>query len=126
MDKKIMIIDDEKEICESMAAYLNENGYPTFYATNGAEGLRVIEKEGPRLLLLDIRMPNMDGTEVLRELNSRFPNLVVIIISGAQDAEMAKKVIELGVCEYVTKPVNMDTLMKNYIVPILGPPGPIL
>ena len=122
MDKKILIIDDEKEICESMAAYLNENGYPTFYATSGAEGLKLIEKEGPHLLFLDIRMPKMDGAEVLKELNARFPNLVIIVNSGAQDAEIAKKVIELGVCEYVSKPIHMESLMKNYVRPILGPP----
>lgn len=120
MDKRIMIIDDEIDICKEVAAYLQEQGYEAYFATTGEEGFKLIEKRNPHLLLLDIRLPKMDGLEILKQVNERYPNMVVIVISGAQDVEAARKAIEYGACEYITKPIQMDSLIKNFIRPILG------
>lgn len=118
--KKIMIIDDEVEFCKVLTEGLKELGYQAFYATNGMDGLQMIEKESPQLLLLDIHMPGMDGMDVIRLIHDRFPNIIIIVISGVTNPAIRKKVIEMGACEYLTKPVNLDGLVRNCIKPLLG------
>ncbi|MBN1688522.1 MAG: response regulator [Candidatus Omnitrophica bacterium] len=120
MSKKILIIDDEPELCESMCHCLREAGYKSYFALDGKAGLEMIERIIPHLVLLDIRMPGKDGIEVMREVVSRFPNLVIVVMTGFHDIEIAKRAIEYGACEYLTKPVALDTLISRYIKPILG------
>lgn len=118
--KKIVIIDDEEQVCEVLMEGLQDEGYQAFYATNGMDGLELIEKESPNLLLLDIRMPGMDGMDVIRLIRDKYPNVIIIVLTGAGNAEIRRKVIDMGVCEYLTKPINLEALVKNYIRPLLG------
>lgn len=120
--KKILIIDDDPEICEQVTACLGELGYKAFSSLNGEEGLRHIANFSPNLVLLDMRMPGMDGLEVLKQINQRFPNLVVVMMTGVHDTAIATKAIELGACEYITKPIGLNDLMARFIRPILGDP----
>ena len=120
--KKILIIDDDPDVCEQVTACLGELGYKAFSSLNGEEGLKYIENFSPHLVLLDMRMPGMDGLEVLKQINQRFPNLVVVMMTGVHDTTIATKAIELGACEYITKPISLNDLMDRFIRPILGTP----
>jgi DNA-binding NtrC family response regulator len=120
MSKKILIIDDEIDLCKAMVDGLNEYGYKAYAAYNGKDGLDMIAKVNPGLLLLDIRLPGMGGIQVMREIMAKFPNLVVVVMTGFHDIDIAKKAIDYGACEYLTKPVGLEELIKKYIRPILG------
>ena len=118
--KKILIADDEPELREAVMDYLKDEGFKTYQASNGTECLKMIEEDPPNLVLLDIRMPGMDGLEVLRRINEKFPNIVVIVISGTHDIQVAKEAIRLGACDYITKPVSLEMLHNDYINRFLG------
>ena len=123
MPKKILIIDDELEICKMVTDCLFDAGYTASYALNGSEGLAMIKKDAPSLVLLDIGMPGMDGIEVMRQIQEISPSLPVIILSGNQDTGTVKRVAALGACEYLTKPIHLETLLNQFVKDILGSPG---
>lgn len=122
MAKKILVIDDEPDICEVVAEYLNTLGYEARYALNGAEGLKLIEKECPRLIFLDIGLPDMDGIEVLKEINRRFSHITVIIMSAHKEDELVKQAVEHGVCDYIVKPIQLEVLAEKFVKGIIGLP----
>jgi len=122
MPKKILIIDDELEICKRVSKFLFDAGYSASYALNGSEGLAKIKKDSPSLVLLDIGMPNMDGAEVLRLLRTDFPKLPVIILSASQDTETVKKMMVLGASEYLSKPIHLGTLLDQFVKDMIGAP----
>jgi CheY-like chemotaxis protein len=122
MPKKILIIDDEPEICKMLAQSLFDAGYSTSYALSGPEGLAMIRKDLPSLVLLDIGMPGMGGLEVMRFIHEQYPELRVVVLSGQQDPDMVKKMGELGVSEYLTKPISPDTLLNQFVKDLIGTP----
>lgn len=122
MPKKILIVDDEPEICKMVTEFLFDAGYAASYALNGPDGLAMIKKDLPSLVLLDIGMPGMDGIEVLRLIREGFPDLPVIILTGHQDTETVKKMILLGASEYLTKPIHLETLLDQFVRDMIGKP----
>lgn len=122
MPKKIIMIDDELHICQMVTQFLTDVGYAASYAVTGPEGLALIKKEIPDLVLLDIGIPGMNGVEIMREIHERQPLLAVVILTGQKDAETVKKMIEYGACEYLTKPINLETLYGQFVSDIIGPP----
>jgi len=122
MSKKILIIDDELEICKAITEFLFDAGYSVSYALNGPDGLAMIKRDHPSLVLLDVGMPGMDGSEVMRLIREQFPALPVIVLTGHQDAETVKKMAVLGASEYLTKPIHLETLLDQFVQDIIGPP----
>ena len=122
MPKKILIIDDEPEICKMVTEFLFDAGYSASYALNGPDGLAMIKKDAPSLVILDIRMPGMDGIEVMHLVHEQFPALPVLALTGDKDTETVKKLMELGVCEYLTKPINLETLLDQFVRDLIGKP----
>ena len=122
MPKKILIIDDEPEICKMVTEFLFDAGYAASYALNGPDGLAMIKKDSPSLVLLDIGMSGMNGIEVMRLIHEQFPALPVVILTGHRDTEMVKKIAELGACEYLTKPINPETLLNQFVRDMIGTP----
>ena len=122
MPKKILIIDDELEICKMVTECLFDAGYSASYALNGPDGLAMIKRDLPSLVLLDIGMPGMDGVEAMRLIHEQFPALLVVILTGHRDTDTVKKMIELGASEYLTKPINLETLRDQFVRDIIGQP----
>ena len=122
MPKKILIIDDELEICKMVTETLFDAGYSSSYALNGPDGLAMIKKDLPSLVLLDIGMPGMDGIEVMRLIHEQYPSLPVVILTGHRDPETVKKLIALGASEYLTKPIHLETLLNQFVRHMIGPP----
>ncbi len=122
MAKKILMIDDEPEICKMVTEFLFDAGYTSSYALNGPDGLAMIKRHLPSLVILDIGLPGMDGTEVMRLIHEQFPALPVVILTGHKDAETVKKMGALGVCEYLTKPINLETLLNHIVLDLIGKP----
>ena len=113
---KIAVIEDEKPIREGLVHILNKIS-PEYQvvgsAKNGAEGLILLEEEMPDLIMLDIQMPDMDGLQMLKEARARGIYTKVIILTAYSDFSYAKKAIELGIENYLLKPVNLTELKKT-------------
>ena len=107
----IIIIDDEKEICESIKMILEYEGYGVDYSTSSPEGIAKITNGQFSALLLDIQMPEMNGFEVIRKVKEITPDLSVIIISAHGSIENAIKATKLGAFDFIEKPVDRDKLL---------------
>lgn len=105
---KVLVVDDEKGICDFFQKVLPQEGYEVSVASDGEKGLDVVKKEKPMVVLLDIRMPGMDGVEVLREIKKIDKNIVVIIITAYSTMRTARETMRLGAYDYITKPFNLD------------------
>ncbi|MDA8104455.1 MAG: response regulator [Nitrospiraceae bacterium] len=109
--KKVLVIDDEDIVRTSCSRTLAPAGFEVRLARNGVEGLKILE-EGPfDLVLTDLKMPDMDGIEVLRRIKEGWPAVEVIIITGYQTVDTAVKSIKLGAFDYIEKPFTPDALI---------------
>jgi len=108
----ILIIDDEVELCQNLSEMLKEEeeGYKVFISNSGKEGLAKIKEEVPDLVLLDIKMPEMDGIETLEKIKAIDGNILVIMLTAYQTVETAIKAMKLGAYDYISKPFNYEEL----------------
>ena len=113
MKTRILMIDDEETLCEALKYGLERTGaFEVGFATDGKTGLTMARKGDPDLILLDVRMPNMNGIEVLRALKNDFPltQIPVIMLSGSMD-ETTKRACSYEYGEdFIEKPVSIRTL----------------
>jgi YesN/AraC family two-component response regulator len=107
---KILVIDDEKPTLTMFRLMLGAHGYTVLTAENGWEGLEVFEQERPPLVLTDIKMPGMDGIEVLRRIKQIDPRTEVIVITGHGDMELAIKALNLDATDFINKPIQRHIL----------------
>lgn len=105
MTKTILTIDDEEAIRESFKSFLEDQNYQVLTAENGLEGLEVFKRERPDLVLVDLRMPIMDGLDVISNIKIISPDTPIIIVSGTGLLSDAIEAIKLGAWDYLTKPV---------------------
>jgi len=115
---RILIVDDEEDICSTLADFLGEKGYEIFTATSGEEALRLVKEVRPHLVLLDIRMPGMDGIEVLRRIRGLDQEAGIIMITAFHDIDIAQEALKLGASDFVTKPLEMSYLEESVRVKI--------
>lgn len=101
----ILVIDDEAAILRSITAYLEDSGFVARSADNGKEGLELFERIKPALVLTDLHMPVLGGLEVLNTLTKKYPDLPVIVISGAGELNDAIAALRLGAWDFITKPI---------------------
>jgi signal transduction histidine kinase len=111
--KKLLIIDDERPILEMLEMSLASEGYVVSVAENGAKGLEVFKKQGPKLVITDIKMPGMDGIEVLKKIKSLDSEAEVIVITGHGDMDSAISAIRNGASDFITKPIRDEILMLS-------------
>ncbi|MGE3841345.1 MAG: sigma-54-dependent transcriptional regulator, partial [Vicinamibacterales bacterium] len=109
MKSRILVIDDEAAIRESMRMILEYEGYDCLLAPSGPEGLAQADQGDPDLVLLDIKMPGMDGLEVLERLKARHDGLPVVIISGHGTVTTAVEAIKRGAFNFLEKPFDSES-----------------
>lgn len=112
---KVLIVDDEPAVSEGLSLMVNweEHGFVTLdSAENGEEALEILKKTRYNLLITDIRMPVMNGLELIREVRSLMPSIPIVILSGYDEFNYAKKAIEYGAKAYLLKPVNRMELSQ--------------
>ena len=109
---KMLVVDDEIEICNIFYDFFAPKGHEVIKATSGKAALEKIKAEKPNLVFLDIRMPEMDGIEVLKQIKQIDNAITVIMVTVLNDEETAKNAIKLGAYDYVTKPLSFDYLEK--------------
>ncbi len=107
----ILVVDDEAGVRQSVRGVLADEGYRVLEAEDGRGALRLIESERPRLVILDIWMPEMDGIELLRRIRDSDPSTQVIVISGHGNIETAVTATKLGAFDFIEKPFSLDGLL---------------
>jgi diguanylate cyclase (GGDEF)-like protein len=112
---KILTIEDDVAVREVIVEYLGKRGYTTLQAEDGDTGLKVFRRESPDLVLLDLRLPTIDGLEVLSELKKVAPATPVIIVSGQGTVDDATDALKKGAWDYITKPIT-DMQILNVAV----------
>ena len=109
---KVLIIDDEKDILDSLSSILKDEGFHVFKATDGREGLSIFEREKPEIILLDVWMPEMDGLQVLRNIKNKDENAIVIVISGHGTISTAVEAVKMGAYDFLEKPLSIDKVLE--------------
>ncbi|MFA5906922.1 MAG: response regulator, partial [Desulfobacula sp.] len=104
--KKILVIDDEIYIRDSVIGFLEDFGFNVVDAENGKVGLEIFDRENPDLVLCDLRMPEMDGLEVLASVRQKNPKIPIIIVSGAGNIADTVEALRLGAWDYIIKPIQ--------------------
>jgi DNA-binding NtrC family response regulator len=108
---RVLAVDDEEVVCESIRRVLSQEGYHVTTTTSAREGVELIRKEVFDLLLLDIKMPDIDGIEFLRETRAVSPETEVLIVTGYATIETAVEAMKLGAFDYLEKPVSPPQLI---------------
>jgi DNA-binding NtrC family response regulator len=113
-ESKILIVDDDKNVRLFLERYLKQKGYSQIQlAEDGMTALKVIQEDNIRLVLLDIRLPDINGVEVLRKIKSLNKNINVIMITAFPDEALAKEVLKDGACDYMLKPFDLAYLKSS-------------
>ena len=108
---KVLVVDDEKNIRISLGSILQDEGYDVVTAETGEEGLRVLENNQIDLVLLDVKLPGMDGVEVLGKILEKDEDKDVIMISGHSDISVAVKAIKMGAYDFMEKPLSLPKIV---------------
>jgi DNA-binding NtrC family response regulator len=109
---KVLIVDDEEVVRLSHLRSLQSANCNAKVAEDGLKAIQVMEEQAFDVILLDIRMPNLDGMEVLKTIKRRWPESEVVVITGYPTIESAKEAVRLGAHNYIAKPVGPDEVIK--------------
>ena len=110
---KILLVDDEKEFVETLSERIRMRDHKSDVALDGESALKRMDDDLPDVVVLDLKMPGIDGMEVLRRIRNAYPNVQVIMLTGHGSDKDEKEARKLGAFEYLQKPVEIDTLMKK-------------
>ena len=113
MEKRVLIVDDEERVVQSIAGVLEDEGFLVTTTGGGAEAIELFQKEEPDVTLLDIWMPGMDGIEVLKRLKAISPDCLVIMISGHATISTAMAAVKFGAFDFIEKPLSLDLLLQT-------------
>ncbi|MDV6379183.1 response regulator [Sporosarcina sp. GW1-11] len=115
--KKLLIIDDQAGIRFLLEEIFKQAGVQTLLAANGKEALEILDETKPDCILLDMKMPGMNGVEVLREIRKRVPEMVVMMMTAYSEIELTEEAGMLGIDHHFTKPFDIfevrDTVLKR-------------
>jgi DNA-binding NtrC family response regulator len=109
---KLLIADDELEFASTLVARLELRNFQVTMVNTGQDAIQAVEQDFPDLLILDLKMPDLDGLEVLAILREKYPNLKVIILTGHGSFDAGREGMELGACDYIMKPVDLNRLIE--------------
>jgi DNA-binding NtrC family response regulator len=115
LDYKIQIIDDEPIMLKNLSVYFEDSGFKVIQSANGKSGLEMFISQQPDLVLLDLRMPGMDGLEVLFNLKKRSPDTPVIVVTGEGGMGDAVSALRLGAYDFITKPIMDMALLEHSV-----------
>jgi DNA-binding NtrC family response regulator len=110
---KIMLVDDEERFLTTTQKLLAKKGIDAVTAASGTEALEVLKHKSIHVVILDVKMPGMDGNETLKEIRTRFPLVEVIMLTGHATVESAIDGMKLGAFDYLMKPCDMDVLVAK-------------
>jgi len=112
---KVMIADDEEEFASTLSTRLKLRKFHTTTCNSGTTALSAIDEDQPDILVLDLKMPDLDGLEVLAEVKENYPKIEVIMLTGHGSFEAGREGMELGAYDYIMKPVDLGLLVEKII-----------
>ena len=107
-NKTILIIDDEKGVGDILKKILTKEGYNVYAVTKGKDGLNLVSEKDVHLIILDIKMPGMDGVEVLQKVKKIKKEVIVIMLTAYGTLSTAREAMKLGAYDYITKPFDNE------------------
>jgi signal transduction histidine kinase len=110
MAERILLVDDEEGIRKVLGISLSDSGYQVFTAKSGEEALQIFREQAPPIVMTDIKMPGMDGIELLQKMKQENPDAEVIMITGHGEMELAIQSLKHEATDFITKPINDDAL----------------
>ncbi|MBW2199619.1 MAG: response regulator [Deltaproteobacteria bacterium] len=110
---KVLLVDDEKEFVQTLSERMEMRDLGSDVALNGEEALKKIDEDVPDVMVLDLKMPGIDGMEVLRKTRNAYPNVQIIMLTGHGSKKDKKEARRLGAFEYLQKPVPIDILVNK-------------
>jgi len=126
MAETILVVDDEAQIRNTLRGVLADEGFDGVEAENGRVALDVLAQQEPRLAIVDIWMPEVDGIELVQRMRAQAPGVPIIVISGHGTIETAVRVIRDGAFDFLEKPFQLDALLRvvgRALDERLAPPG---
>jgi len=112
-DFKVLLVDDEQEFIETLAERLKMRDLDARMALDGEQALESVQDEEPDVMLLDLKMPGMDGMEVLRQVKKAFPHVQVVMLTGHGSDKHEEQARRLGAYAYLQKPVDLEQLVMT-------------
>ena len=110
---KLLIVDDEPEICDFLKSFFEERNYEVNTATSGEEALKEVEQFKPTVVLLDIKMPGMDGVKALEAIKAKHARTKVIMVTALETRDKIEECLRLGADNYITKPLSLEYLEND-------------
>jgi DNA-binding response OmpR family regulator len=107
---KVLVVDDELEVRQILQEFLAHRGYEVYAAESGPEALNALDTFKPDVVLLDVRMPGMDGVETLKRMVALQPTLPVIMVTANADVGITSRLLGLGAADYIPKPFDLEYL----------------
>ena len=113
MAERVLVVDDEADFLESIVKRLELRGIDVDGVGDGAAALELLAGKQVDVVVLDIKMPGMDGIEALRQIRTRYPDIEVIVLTGHASQEFRRLGRELGAFDYLIKPVRLETVLER-------------
>lgn len=107
---KLLVIDDEAGVCDVIARTFSYVGFTVFTAASADKARKILDKEKPTIVFLDVIIPDVDGWELLREIKKKYPGTIVIMITVLKDEQTKEEALKLGADEFITKPFSHNYL----------------
>ena len=110
---KLLVVDDEGEICDFLKSFFEERSYQVTTANSGEQALEHVKSDKPQVVLLDLKMPGMDGVQTLREIKAKYPKVKVIMVTAIETRDKIEECLRLGADNYITKPLSLEYLEND-------------
>lgn len=123
LKKKLLIVDDQNGIRILLMEVFSSEGYETYQASNGKLALEIVRNVSPDLVLLDMKIPGMDGLDILKHIKSINPSIKVIMMTAYGELDMIKEATDLGAIMHFTKPFDIDELRQAVNQHLCLPPN---
>jgi DNA-binding response OmpR family regulator len=110
---RVLVVDDEPDTVELLREFLVGKGYEVLSASDGEEALQKLKEERPHLILLDVRLPKMNGLDVLRKVREIDTEVGVIMVTAVNEVETGRQALQMGAFDYITKPLDLKYLERS-------------
>jgi DNA-binding NtrC family response regulator len=106
----ILVIDDDKDISDNLSKFLTENGYSATNTYTGQNGLELIKRQRPHIAILDLKLPDINGIQLLKSIKGKSPETIIILMSGYATIDAAAEAIKHGAYDFIAKPFNFNEI----------------